>query len=233
VTTEITQTGDQTHTDTGAQTDGGNSSTPPSQTPNTDGNATPPSPEGKDGAAPSGDGGAGKDEGDKGGAKPEGAPEQYETFTMPEGVTIDPEVNTELQALAKDLNLTQKDAQRLADLGAKQAQRFITNQTAQLEALGEEWGNAARADKTLGGEKFDENLAIAKKAIEQFGTPELRAMLDASKLGMHPEVIRFCHKIGTLISDDKFVSGNRQATDAGLPLEERAATKLYGSTQKA
>jgi hypothetical protein len=81
-----------------------------------------------------------------------------------------------------------------------------------------EWETASKSDKEFGGDKFDANLAVAKKALDAFGTPELRALLGpydpknnpkGTGLGNHPEIIRAFLKAGKAISEDKFVSGTR------------------------
>ncbi|MEC7472463.1 MAG: hypothetical protein VX946_03765 [Pseudomonadota bacterium] len=51
------------------------------------------------------------------------------------------------------------------------------------------------------------------KAIEKFGSPELRQVLNDSGLGNHPELVKFCHRIGKAISDDSLVLGGTQGKD--------------------
>lgn len=137
----------------------------------------------------------------------EGAPEQYEDFTMPEGVAIDTETSGELKVLAKELGLPQASAQKIADLGVKLQQRWATQQSEQLKAAAVQWEADARADKELGGDKFDANLGVAKKAMETFASGEFKKLLDESGLGNHPEVIRTFHRIGKAISEDKVLTG--------------------------
>ena len=76
-----------------------------------------------------------------------------------------------------------------------------------IAATQAEWVSAARADKEFGGDKLQENLATANKALEAFATPELRAWLVETGAGNHPEVIRAFYRIGQAISEDRFVGG--------------------------
>ena len=55
---------------------------------------------------------------------------------------------------------------------------------------------------------------VAKKALETFGTPELRTLLNESGMGNNPEVIRAFYRVGKAISEDKFVSGKATPADA-------------------
>lgn len=129
-------------------------------------------------------------------------PENYE-LTMPEGVELDSVAADEFKAIAKELKLDQASAQKVADVGAKMAQRQAEKHTELVKS----WVESVKADKDLGGDKLQENLAVAKKALDTFGTPELRDVLNATGLGNHPEVIRAFYRAGKAISEDRFVQG--------------------------
>lgn len=159
-----------------------------------------------------GDGKAG-DTGDKQDTKPE-VPEKYE-FTMPENVQMDEAAVNAFSEFAKDAGLTQDAAQGLMNKLAPAMQVRIQEQA---QAAREAWSEAAKTDKEFGGEKLNENLAVAKKAMDAFGTPELRALLNESGLGNHPEMIRAFYKAGKTISEDRFVpSGAGGQTGAKDP----------------
>jgi hypothetical protein len=146
-------------------------------------------------------------------AKPEGAPEKYE-FVEPEGAKFDPAVLDTFSEVAKELNLSQENAQKVLDkMGPVMAER----QAEAVKAIHEQWVADAKADKEFGGAKLDENLAFAKQAREGLGTPELTAFLNETGLGNHPEVIRFFVRAGKAISNDAFVSGGpNNAPDVSL-----------------
>jgi hypothetical protein len=160
--------------------------------------------EGQPAAAAPQDGTEGNTEGDQGKAGTEPVvPEKYE-FKAPEGREFDPGVLEQFSEVAKELKLTQEGAQKVIDkLGTALAEK----QTATLENAKAEWVKSATADKEFGGDKLNENLATAKKALETFGTPELRALLNESGLGNHPEIIRAFYRAGKQISEDRFVPG--------------------------
>lgn len=150
-------------------------------------------------------------EGEK--AKPEGAPEKYE-FKFGEGVEAVPEVVEELGTIAKELNLSQADAQRVADLGPKLAAAIAAKQKDAFETAKTAWINEAKADKEFGGAKFEENLAFVAKARDTFAGPELRKLFDATGLGNHPEVIRWFYRAGKQISEDSLVTSDNSGTRA-------------------
>lgn len=142
-------------------------------------------------------------------AKDDSAPESYE-LTHPDGIEIDTDAFT---AFARDADLTQDQAQKLLE---KMAPAMVARQQAAIEQARQQWVSDAKADKEFGGEKLSENLGVAKKAMDQFGSPELKALLEQSGLGNHPEVIRFFFRAGKAISEDRVVTGSArgQAFDA-------------------
>ena len=69
------------------------------------------------------------------------------------------------------------------------------------------WVDAAQADTEIGGPNLAQNVAVAKKAMDKFGTPELSKLLDETGLGNHPEIVRAFYRAGKAISEDRFVGG--------------------------
>lgn len=143
--------------------------------------------------------------------KPAGAPEKYE-FKPPEGVQLDDKLVAEFSEVAKELDLPQDAAQKVID---KLAPAMAKQQMEALDTLKNEWAESTKADKELGGEKLGENLAVAKKALEAFGSPELRTLLEKTGLGNHPEMIRAFYKAGKQISEDRFVQGGQRPPNNG------------------
>ena len=158
-------------------------------------------------------------------AKAKGVPEKYE-LKLPEGVTLDAEITTAFEAKAKALGLTQKDAQELYDLGAQVTAKNMASMTAQVSQTQASWLAAAQADKEFGGESLVANMAVAKKALS-FATPEFKTMLNESKLGNHPEIIRFMYRIGKAMSEDGYVASSAGSGNRDTSLEGRAA-RIYG-----
>lgn len=147
--------------------------------------------------------------------QPEGAPESYE-FTNTDA--MDPEVLGQYAEVAKELGLSQDAAQTILD---KVLPTIQSRQQEQMQAISQQWADQARTDKEFGGEKLDENLALAKRALDAYATPELRNLLNDSGLGNHPEVIRFMVRAGQSISEDSFVTGGRNTN------EPASAKRLY------
>jgi hypothetical protein len=154
------------------------------------------------------------------------APEAYE-FKAPEGRVFDSEVMASYSQVAKELNLSQESAQRLLDaVGPKMAER----QMAMIEATRNGWADNSKSDREFGGEKLSENLGVAKKALDAFGTTELRTLLNETGLGNHPELIRFMFRAGKAISEDRMVTGAATQAKAGPRSFADLAEALYSNT---
>jgi hypothetical protein len=141
------------------------------------------------------------------------APEELE-FTVPEGMEVNEPLMGEFKDLAKELGITQEVGQKLIDLQTAHEQKRADESTQAWNDMQATWVNDAKADKEYGGTEMNANLAVAKKTIDQFGTPELKEMLDFTGAGNHPEIIRLFYRVGKAISDDNLVMGTNPAAPA-------------------
>lgn len=156
----------------------------------------------------------------------QGAPESYE-FKSFEGQQYDQKVLGVYKDVAKELNLSQEAAQKILE---KMSPAMQEQRMEQLNQIRTEWSSKASADPEYGGENLQQNLSVARKALDAFGTPELRSLLNESGLGNHPEVIRFMYRSGKAISGDRFVGGSQG--QKGKPQSQADyANSLYPSQQ--
>ena len=140
--------------------------------------------------------------GDDTDASSQTSPDTYADFVMPEGVELDSALLTEATPLFKELGLDQEQAQKLVDFQAKQAQASSESNVDAFNQLMNDWQEQSKNDTEFGGDKFEENVGIARSAIDKFGTPELKQLLEEHGVGNHPEVIRFMVKVGKLTAED-------------------------------
>jgi hypothetical protein len=152
--------------------------------------------------------------------KPEGAPEKYE-FTAGEGVELDAEALKDFEPVARELNLTNEQAQKLVDAYPKILAGVQQRQAEAWQAQTEQWAADVKADKEIGGDKLTANLSAAQRALDLFGSPELKEYLEGTGLGNHPELVKTFIKIGKAMSEDGMVDGSNQG-------QRSAAEVLYG-----
>ncbi|WP_296262507.1 peptidase [uncultured Enterobacter sp.] len=152
--------------------------------------------------------------------KQEGAPEKYE-FKAGEGVELDAEALKDFEPVARDLNLTNEQAQKLVDAYPKILAGVQQRQAEAWQKQTEGWAETVKADKEIGGDKLTANLSAAQRALDQFGTSELKEYLNATGLGNHPDLVKTFVKIGKAMSEDGMVDGSNQG-------QRSAAEVLYG-----
>jgi hypothetical protein len=147
--------------------------------------------------------------------KPAGAPE-YTDFTLPEGIMVDKDTMAKAVAEFKTLNLSQADAQKLVTI---QAEYVKANNAAILESFNKQVAEWKDESVKMFGNDSEKEFGIAAKAVERFGTPAFKAMLNETGIGNHPEWVRFCNKIGKTVSEDNPVDGikaGERKTDAEI-----------------
>ncbi|HAT3807789.1 TPA: peptidase [Morganella morganii] len=133
------------------------------------------------------------------------APEKYE-FKTAEGQELDAEAVKAFEPIAKELNLSNEQAQKLVDVyGGKIMPKLVEQQAAQWQQQIEQWAEQVKADKDLG---TDASIGAAQKAMDKFGSPELKQYLNETGLGNHPELVRIFANIGKAMSEDGLVTGN-------------------------
>ena len=149
-------------------------------------------------------------------AEGKGAPEKYTDFTLPEGQTMDKTLMEKATAEFKALGLSQEAAQKLVTLQAESAKSYADNIQAGFDAQVKEWKETTMKHF---GAKAPEEIAVAAQAINRFGTPELRQVLNDSGLGNHPELVKMLVQIGHAIKEENPADGKKvteQKSDADV-----------------
>lgn len=146
-------------------------------------------------------------------------PEVYD-IKFSEGLEVAQDLYDEFVPLAKELGLTNDQAQKLADF----EQKLVERRQADYFAMTEGWTEAAKQDKEIGGANWAESVKIAERALNTIGTPELRQLFGMYKIGKHPEMVRLMVRVGKSIREDGGIIAG--ATDNGKKGD--MASRLYG-----
>lgn len=164
------------------------------------------------------------------GAKPAknlDAATQYEKFTVPEGFDYDDGKVSEFATLARELNLSQEQAQKLVDLHVRHWLGFEE----QTRAQSEEWRKQTMNDPEFGGQKFMQSLQDAHRFVNAFGGEKLRIALDATGAGNHPELFKAFALAGRLLGEDRLVKGAGAAPTGSGTFADLANT-LYPNMKR-
>jgi hypothetical protein len=156
-------------------------------------------------------------------------PEKY-AFKMPEGVVLDETTLGIFEPIFKELGLSQEGATKLVEayipLIQSSADKVRDENLKQFAEMVSEW--KAETMKDLGADS-KQKIAACGKALQKFGTPELREMLNQTGVGSHKELVKFMAKVGATISEDSFVDTPGQPN---ILSEADRLKKMYPSMSK-
>jgi hypothetical protein len=133
-------------------------------------------------------------------SEPQGAPEQYSDFTVPENFSAPIE---DFKSWAKENNMTQEKAQATVDFYTS---KIVPQMQAQQEAQVTAWTNESTTKYGKDG------IEAANKALGRFSTPEFTGFLKETGLGNHPEMIGIFKEINSKISESSFVDSKTTET---------------------
>jgi hypothetical protein len=145
-------------------------------------------------------------------------------FTLPDEFDATQLNADEIKAFAKDLGLDpvadKERVQKIVDRVVKQRADFEATSASTVAEVHASWAEQAKADKEIGGDKFDATLAAARSLIDnpKFVTPEFKTFLNETGLGNHPEAIRVFARLAPHFANDTPVPGGGGAP-SGDPLK--------------
>lgn len=140
--------------------------------------------------------------------KKTGAPEKYGDFKMPEGFSISTEDAAGFTGLAREMNLSQDQAQKLVDYEIARVQKEASAWAKSSTDVRAKWVEEIKADKELGGDNLKPNSELAMRTLKKFGSERLLKEVFDSGWGDHPELFRFCVNIGKAVGEDKLIEGS-------------------------
>jgi hypothetical protein len=158
---------------------------------------------------------------------PNGAPEAYSDFTIPEGFTLEGARKNEALAIFKELNLSQPGAQRAIEAFTK----LVSEDTGAIKAAMdaertqqiEQWGIDA---KTQLGDKYDETVALATTAVKAVNDPALTAAFNEQGWGNHPALIKAFAVFGSVMRDSP-MDGTGSPAGAGKDTPASPIDRMY------
>lgn len=160
--------------------------------------------------------------------KKEGEPEQSENPNVPEkyefkvkdGETLSEEDAQAYGSVARELGLSQEQAQKLYDNAApKIAEIFTRKSQAVMRQAQAGWNAALQNDAELGGENLNTTRLNVQKFLSGFGTPGYMNLMRATGLMNHPEMARVMARIGAAMGNDNvFINGDTKPAAKPNPL---------------
>lgn len=153
----------------------------------------------------------------------DGVPEKYE-YKLPEGYQLNEEVKGQFDSLAKEYGLSNDKAQKLIDLHTNLLKQSQDTLMEHMTAQQQQWLSTTKSDKEIGGAKLKDVSSICTQVIEKLGSPELKAALNETGIGNHPELIRFVYRIGQQMGVKE---GSVVASSSGSAVQKSDAQTLF------
>lgn len=137
------------------------------------------------------------------GTKPqEGAPETYDfSQSLPDGATLDETVAKEFGDMCRGMNLTNEQANQMAQYGYQFAHKVMEESEAQRAETIKSWGEDARRQL---GNSFDSTMAECGAGVQYIerSVPNIRQILNETGAGNRIEFIRVFSALGRAVSED-------------------------------
>lgn len=145
---------------------------------------------------------------------PEGAPEKYEDFNAPEGLELDSEVSEVFKGAAKELNLSQAQAQGFID---KMMPVFAKRSEERIQAISAEWAERSKSDKEIGGANFVRSMSDIARLRDRFAKGA-DGKIDADiqefmsgPIGNHPGCLKLLARVGRAFGEARYPTGEASA----------------------
>lgn len=142
-----------------------------------------------------------------------GAPEAYDykDVQLDDGVSLGEGAVKAFNAVAKELDLSQKTASAIM---GKVAPAIVRDQQEQVQALRSKWASEVKSDASIDWRRNGEGISKAYKSLT---TPALREIFRRTGLDCNPDVVRIFKTFADRISQDSFergAAGARQTISA-------------------
>jgi hypothetical protein len=133
-----------------------------------------------------------------------GRPEKPEAYQFEAPAGIDDTTLADYRKTAHQLGLS---ADQAAKLMSFYGQNLTAMQTRQAEAAQAAQADVTAALKREWGQTYDDNLHLARRAARELGGDGIISLLEATRLGDHPDVVRMFAQIGKRLSEPNALRG--------------------------
>lgn len=170
-------------------------------------------------------------------------PPKFDSFTLPEGVSLDPERVSKFTELLSKVetegkashDFVQKFGQEAVDFHVNEVKNAVENVTKMYQTAWSkqvnDWKESFLSDPVIGGNRWETTVTAAQDFIRTHGgteteQTELRAALESSGLGNHPAVLRTLANAGRAMSEGKPLAASRPVS-----APKSKVVTLYGNNK--
>jgi len=150
-----------------------------------------------------------------------GAPPAPLLLVIPKDSLLEASASEKTAAEATALGLSPEQAQKMLEGKSAAVSEFMKGQEEKFAKLTRtDWPAQIKADPDFGGEKYAETVALAKKAFDRFGDPELANVLNVTGYGNHPLLLKWAARVGRAMAEDRVVVSRGGGPAGGKSIEE-------------
>lgn len=162
------------------------------------------------------------------GAKATSVTAQPLSLKLPEGMKPEDMPSFgKFQALAGELGMKAEDAQKLVDFSVTEEKAALAAQTKFRAERGSKWMEEAKADKEMGGQKWNESVQLIRKAADAVLPADFRKELNDMGYGNHPGLMKLLYNIGTKLSPDTLKGTTIVGPSRSQTTEKSLAESVY------
>ena len=161
---------------------------------------------------------------------PEGEGYKFDETSIPEGFQKNEDMEKFFRKSMHDAGLSQKQADKMYKAYNEFQGQYSQKESTNLEEQEKQWDTELRQDFGLA---YTDQVEAAKAAVDTFGSDSLKEYLDTSRLGNHPEMIKYAAKIGAQLLE-KGTQGKAGRKGTSILTPEQAKTEiaqLHGNAQ--
>lgn len=154
-------------------------------------------------------------------------PEAYDfKASIPEGVEVDEALTKDFSEVARSMNLTNEQANTMAQFGFKYGEQIANAVREQYSAEVSKWGEAAKAEMGANFEKVMSTAGAGIEAVEKV-VPGIRQALNETGAGNRIEVIKAFEMLGQLVQADP----GKMVNAGGTVDQPKGATTWYPNSK--
>lgn len=137
-----------------------------------------------------------------------GAPEKYEDFKLPEGVTLAGDQLEKATAIFKELGLDQAAAQKLVDFHAEQVKAVAAAPDNAWDAMTAEWKSKLEADPDIGPHQtqIKKDIGQALATLPKDLVSDFQHVMNLTGVGDHPAFVKVMKAFAERVIEGKPVT---------------------------
>lgn len=144
-----------------------------------------------------------------------------------EGITLNPELLTAARTELAAAGVPPEAAPALMSILKQSLEAQAAAQTAAFTTLNAKWTTESEALPEFQGERKAQSLAIIGRAVDDYGSPEVREAFALTGAGNNPAVVKFILGMATALTEG---SPTRQGTPAAPRQNRSIGQRLYPDT---